>query len=223
VPQAVLRIGTLVLAVLAACDFSLCIGATGSHVPYKSLVELRAVYMPDATRAAIDLAHVDLTGGQQRPEQHGGGVGGRQHGLSFDPSLELLVQPLDRIGGARTAPLARRQTGRRHRGVPTYMSLVDTYRCTRVRAEGPMVHILPPLCRRAFQPRLITVCWLLFDLPFHTHSHSCGQPPRIDGLAPYKRGLGQRTSLRASWRVIDLRQPLRIGSDVDHRYCCFCL
>jgi hypothetical protein len=34
----VLRIGTLVLAVLAACDFSLCIGATGSHVPYKSLV-----------------------------------------------------------------------------------------------------------------------------------------------------------------------------------------
>src|SRR5258705_11181720 len=49
----VLRIGTLVLAVLAACDFSLGIGATGSHVPYKSLVELRAAYMPDATRAAF--------------------------------------------------------------------------------------------------------------------------------------------------------------------------
>jgi hypothetical protein len=47
----VFRIGTLVLAVLAACDFSLGIGMTGSHVPYKSLVELRAAYMPDATRA----------------------------------------------------------------------------------------------------------------------------------------------------------------------------
>ena len=47
----VLRIGTQVLAVLAACDRSLRIGTTGSHVPYKSLVELRATYMPDAARA----------------------------------------------------------------------------------------------------------------------------------------------------------------------------
>ena len=51
----VLRIGTLILAVLAACDFSLGIGTTGSHVPYKSQVELRAVYMPDATRAGFRL------------------------------------------------------------------------------------------------------------------------------------------------------------------------
>src|SRR6059058_5003697 len=36
----------------------------------------------------IDLAHVDLTGGEQRPEQHGRGVCGRQHGLRLDPSLE---------------------------------------------------------------------------------------------------------------------------------------
>jgi hypothetical protein len=28
---------------------------TGSHVPYKSLVELRAAYMPDAARAASRL------------------------------------------------------------------------------------------------------------------------------------------------------------------------
>ncbi len=47
----VLRIGTPVLAVLATCDLSLGIGTTGSHVPYKSLVELRATYMPDAARA----------------------------------------------------------------------------------------------------------------------------------------------------------------------------
>ena len=33
---------------------------------------------------AIDLA-------QQGPEQHGGGVGLRQHGLRLDPPLELLV------------------------------------------------------------------------------------------------------------------------------------
>src|ERR1035437_9302089 len=49
----VLRIGTLVLTVLAALDFSLCIGATGSHVPYKSQVELRAAYMPDTGRAGF--------------------------------------------------------------------------------------------------------------------------------------------------------------------------
>ena len=48
-----LRIGTLVLAVVSRLDFSLGIGATGSHVPYKSLVELRAAYMPDAARAGF--------------------------------------------------------------------------------------------------------------------------------------------------------------------------
>jgi len=32
-------------------DVSLGIGATGSHVPYKSLVELRAAYTPDAAWA----------------------------------------------------------------------------------------------------------------------------------------------------------------------------
>src|SRR6266853_5298687 len=34
-------------------DVSLRIGATGPHVPYKSLVELRAAYMPDAARAGF--------------------------------------------------------------------------------------------------------------------------------------------------------------------------
>src|SRR6266478_7073972 len=33
-------------------DCSLHIGTTGSHVPYKSLIRLRAAYMPDAARAA---------------------------------------------------------------------------------------------------------------------------------------------------------------------------
>ena len=40
---------------------------------------------------AIDLAHVDLTGGEQRPEQHRRRICRWQHGLRFDPPLELFV------------------------------------------------------------------------------------------------------------------------------------
>src|SRR5579864_9641158 len=43
------------------------------------------------TLPAIDLAHVDLAGSKQRPEQHGSRVRRRQHGLRLDPALELLV------------------------------------------------------------------------------------------------------------------------------------
>jgi hypothetical protein len=46
---------------------------------------------------AVDFAHGDLAGGKQSPEQHGGGIGGGQHGLGLDPPLELLVQPLDGV------------------------------------------------------------------------------------------------------------------------------
>ena len=46
------------------------------------------------------------SGSQQSPEQHGRRVCGRQHGLRLDPSLEFLVQPLDRVGGACALPLA---------------------------------------------------------------------------------------------------------------------
>src|ERR1035437_9286123 len=55
---------------------------------------------------AINLAHVDLARGEQCPEQHGSGFGGRQYGLRLDPSLELLVQSFDRIGSPRAPPLA---------------------------------------------------------------------------------------------------------------------
>src|ERR1035437_9905754 len=65
--------------------------------------ELRGERLP-----AIDLAHVDLARGEQCPEQHGSGVRGRQHGLRFDPSLELLVQSFDHIRAAGATPLARR-------------------------------------------------------------------------------------------------------------------
>jgi hypothetical protein len=40
---------------------------------------------------AVDFAHGDLAGGKQGLEQHGCGVGGGQHGLRLDASLELLV------------------------------------------------------------------------------------------------------------------------------------
>jgi hypothetical protein len=46
--------------------------------------------------SAINLAHGHLAGGEQRPEQHGRGVRRWQHGLCFDPSLELFVQPAAR-------------------------------------------------------------------------------------------------------------------------------
>src|SRR5271165_611103 len=47
------RRGTLILAGAACLDSSLRIGATGSHVPYKSLTQSHAAFMPDAAWAAI--------------------------------------------------------------------------------------------------------------------------------------------------------------------------
>ena len=47
-------------------DVSLCIGATGSHVPYKSLIRLRAAYVPDVARAVFRTAP-ELIPGARRP------------------------------------------------------------------------------------------------------------------------------------------------------------
>jgi hypothetical protein len=58
---------------------------------------------------AVHLAHRDLAGNQQSPKQHGRGFRGRQHGLRLDPSLELLLQSLDRIRRADRFPLAFRE------------------------------------------------------------------------------------------------------------------
>src|SRR4051794_1680678 len=46
---------------------------------------------------AVDLAHGDLARGEQRPEQHGRGLGRGQDRPRLDPPLELLVRPLDRV------------------------------------------------------------------------------------------------------------------------------
>ena len=45
------------------------------------------------------------------PEQHRCSLGRWQHRLGFDPALELLVEPFDRVGGASALPLAGRQPG----------------------------------------------------------------------------------------------------------------
>jgi hypothetical protein len=45
------RIGTLTLAEAFRLDFSLCIGATGSHVPHQSLIQGHAAFMPEASWA----------------------------------------------------------------------------------------------------------------------------------------------------------------------------
>ena len=57
----------------------------------------------------VNLAHVDLTRGEQRPEQHCRRIGRRQHGLLINPPLELFVQTLDRVRCSCASPLARRQ------------------------------------------------------------------------------------------------------------------
>jgi hypothetical protein len=60
-------------------------------------------------RPTIDLAHDDLSGSQQGPEEHGGGFRAGQDGLGFDPALELLVQTLDGVRRSDRFPLALRE------------------------------------------------------------------------------------------------------------------
>jgi len=79
---------------------------------------------------AIHLAHVDLTGGKQRPEQHRGGIGRRQHGLRLDPSFELFVQPLDGICGPHAAPLAWRQPRKGEQAFAGFLQAIG---------DGPML------------------------------------------------------------------------------------
>src|SRR5918998_1334944 len=52
---------------------------------------------------AVDPAHGDLTGGQERPEQHGCGLGAGEQALGLDPALVFLVQTLDGVRGPERA------------------------------------------------------------------------------------------------------------------------
>ena len=78
---------------------------------------------------AVDLTHSELAGGEKRPEEHRCGFRRGQHGLGLDASLEFLVQPLDRIGGARALPLARRQPRESEEAVAGFLQAVG-YRPT---------------------------------------------------------------------------------------------
>ena len=72
----------------------------------------------------IDFPHVDLPRGEQRPEQHRSSIGRRQHGLGFDPSLELLMQTLDCVRCSCASPLARRQAGEGEEAVAGFLQAV---------------------------------------------------------------------------------------------------
>jgi hypothetical protein len=73
---------------------------------------------------SVDFAHGDLTSGEQRPEQHGCGLGRGQHCLGLDPTFELLVEPFDRVGGTRTLPLADGQPGEGEQPVTDLLKVV---------------------------------------------------------------------------------------------------
>src|SRR5215470_8243935 len=60
---------------------------------------------------SVDFAHGDLTSREQRPEQHGCGLGRGQHCLGLEAAFELLVEPFDGVGCACTFPLAGGQPG----------------------------------------------------------------------------------------------------------------
>jgi hypothetical protein len=60
----VTRLGTLILADAVRLDFSLRIGTTGSYVPYHSLIQAHAAFMPDASWA-VDRLPPNLLAGQK--------------------------------------------------------------------------------------------------------------------------------------------------------------
>ena len=73
---------------------------------------------------SVDLAHGDLAGGEQSPEQHGHGLGAGQHGLGLDAPAEFLVQPLDGVGGAGRFPLRRIEAGEGEQPLPGFLEAV---------------------------------------------------------------------------------------------------
>jgi hypothetical protein len=73
---------------------------------------------------SVDFAHCDLTGREQRPKQHGCGLGRGQHRLGFDPTLELLMEPFDSVGCACAFPLAAGQPGKGEEPVTGFLEAV---------------------------------------------------------------------------------------------------
>lgn len=63
-------------------------GEVHGHAGGELLAQVPAQVLP-----TVRLAQGGLARRRQRPEQRGGGSGGRQHGLRPDPALELLLYP----------------------------------------------------------------------------------------------------------------------------------
>ncbi len=61
------RIGTLTLAEAFRLGFSLGIGTTGSHVPYRSLTQAHAAFMPDASWAVSRFLPTSIPGSSPIP------------------------------------------------------------------------------------------------------------------------------------------------------------
>ena len=93
-------------------------GFSGGEVKGHRLEGLRQGLPP------VDLAHLDLAGGQQRPEQHGYGLCAGQHGLGLDASAELLVQALDGVGGPGRFPLRRVEAGEGEEPVACFLECI---------------------------------------------------------------------------------------------------
>ena len=73
---------------------------------------------------SVDLAHGDLTGCQQCPEQNRRRFRRRQRGLRLDAAFELLVQSLDGIGGACRPPLTVGQPGEGEQPITGFLQAV---------------------------------------------------------------------------------------------------
>ena len=70
---------------------------------------LRMLICPEASSAQNNIAAVSADG---------------QHGLGFDPSLELLVETLDRVCCPRAAPLGRWRASESEEAVASFLQAV---------------------------------------------------------------------------------------------------
>jgi len=61
------RIGTQSLTRIARSACSLCIEATGSHVPCQSLFQVHAAFEPDAARAGLQVSPLAYPGAITTP------------------------------------------------------------------------------------------------------------------------------------------------------------
>jgi hypothetical protein len=125
-----------------------------------------------------------MTSGEQRPEQHGGSFGRRQHRLWLDAALELLMEPFDCISCPRGLPLAGRQSGEGKEPVTGFLEAVGH----RLALEPSFADEGPPAQVSLSVSRLLLRLWptgstrRLHHLQFQPH------PGRHPTLYPQRSG-----------------------------------